>query len=227
MLCEYLIDIGTPDDDKLKEGFRQMDANRILDALLKLRNPKAVEAIRTYLQKNSDPTSRPNIERVLVHLETTNPVPELIRMFDAAGVGAVQKPESTSRIGPLSHFVQHGGDEHFQSRLIEDMSSYQDTQVPRKLGEIVLESESAFLRREAIFGLGRSKVPGSLEKLVSLLNITFPENLRVTWGWRERPESIDAELKRAVVHTLKYHTGQDFGTSHAEWEAWLKTRQKG
>lgn len=226
VLGERLVEISTPDDDKLKEDFRQIHANRILDALLKLRNPKAAVPIRTYLQKNSNPSVRPNIERVLIQLESVEPVPQLIRMLESAGVGAAQDPGATARIGPTSHFLQHGGDEHYQATLIQDLSTYTSPLVTGKLVEVARSSESAFLRREAIFGLGRSSAPESLEKLASLLNITFPENLRTTWGWKSAPQSVDAELKRAILQALKHRTGQDLGPSHEKWERWLSTREQ-
>lgn len=223
VLCEQLVAIVSPSDDKQTEDLRQMDVNRLLDALLRLRNPKAVPAIRTFLQKNPDPSVQSNIERVLVQFESAEPVVELIRLLDAAGVGAAQNPESPSRIGPLSHLLQPGGDEHFQARLMDDLSTYVSPLVTKKLMEMARNSESAFLRRQAIFGLGRTSAPESMESLVSLLKATFPENLRVTWGWRSPPASMDAELKAAVVLALRQRTGQAFGTSHDQWDAWLKT----
>ena len=85
----------------------------------------------------------------MLQLTETNPVPGLLDLLDKE----TYEPE--------------------RSDIIEALAKHKDGRVVKRLAGIAAESDSAFMRREAIFGLRRIGDKQSLMALASLLDLTF------------------------------------------------------
>jgi HEAT repeat protein len=202
------------------------DISRLLNALLEIRDPAAIPFIKTYLKGAHNPKDGLAAQRVLVQLEEEDPVPALIEMLTAAGIGKTQEANNSARIGPLENFLQFGGDEYIQAALINDLARYGGTKAVGHLFHLAQTSPSAFLRRCAIDGLRNSKSPEATAKLIMLLKEGFPDTLelKITWGWHSPPKTIGHQLKLHVVDALKTRTQQDLGEDAAAWEAWQRAQ---
>lgn len=94
------------------------------------------------------------------------------------------------------------------------------------LANIANTSDSAFLRRGAIYALEASGSREAISNLVALLDHQFPEKLTANWGWKGLPTSWQDEFQRQLTNTLTRATKQDFGTNSAAWRAWLESEFK-
>jgi HEAT repeat protein len=188
--------------DPPKAGqFGDFETEKILKALLKLGDERAIEPLEKYLQGQHDERSVATARRVLVQLKSKDPVPELIKLLDAE----TYEPEKADLIRDLSN---HGGDVAWE-----------------KCNSLAGSSDSAFLRREAIFGLARMKSRKSLLTFAALLEADYPPTLNAEWGWTGAPDFREF-FPDLLEKMLKATTKQDFGRDRKKWEAWIMQNVK-
>lgn len=223
IMGQLLVELTQEEPDALKRSGAMMDADRLLDALLQMRNRTAVGFIQSFVQKCADPKERARAERVLAHLELNAPVRRLIELFDAAGMETKQAGGSSARTVPLNTFIDPGGDESLQWWIAEDFSVSTDPLALEKLVEIAHRSNSAELRLKAIHGLGRNPQPKGTMELISLLRVTFPKDLRLPSKWSSEHGTIDAHLMETVRNTLEKRTRQKLGTDPDRWARWWQS----
>ena len=104
------------------------------------------------------------VRRVLIQLTEADPVPGLLGLLDKE----TYEPE--------------------RSDIIEALAKHKDERVVKRLAGIAAESESAFMRREAIDGLSNIGDKRSLLALASLFDLTFSKDLKAEWGWKGIPD---------------------------------------
>lgn len=174
----------------------QLETRSILEALLAIGDSRAIAPIEKYLQGTYPVRSKAVARRVLVQLQSPDPVKALLELFDAE----TYEPE--------------------RSDIIHDLVKHPDDRVVGKLATIARTSDSAFLRRQAIFGLQNIGNRSSLLVLASLLDLTFPKNLRAEWGWKMPPD-FERYFPETIEQSLKDCTKQDFGRDRRKWEEWI------
>jgi hypothetical protein len=77
------------------------------------------------------------------------------------------------------------------------------------------------MRREAIFGLSKIGDRQSLLILASLLDLTWPKNLKAEWGWKGLPD-FQTYFPETILLCLKQRTKQDFGKDKSRWKDWIE-----
>ena len=108
-----------------------------------------------------------------------------------------------------------------RSDIIEALAKHKDERVVKRLTGIAAESDSAFMRREAIDGLSNTGDKRSLLALASLFDLTFSKDLKAEWGWKGIPD-FRTYFPDLIERRLRWRTKQDFGTNRGQWEAWIK-----
>lgn len=174
-----------------------IETQNLLKALLEIGDKRAVEPIEEYLKGDYPERSKAVARRVLVQLKAPDPVAALLALLEKE----TYEPE--------------------RSDIISALTKYHDIRVVKKLAAIARTSDSAFMRRAAIFGLREIGNKPSLLALASLLDLTFSRDLKAEWGWKGIPD-FRTYFPETVVMCLKQCTKQDFGTHRAEWEEWIK-----
>jgi HEAT repeat protein len=168
-----------------------------LNALAEIGDTSVTNVLLQYLGTGLPPTVQTAVRRVLIQLEDADPVPGLLRLLDKE----TYEPE--------------------RSDIIEALAKHKDERVVKRLAEIAAESESAFMRREAIDGLSNIGDKRSLLALASLLDLTFSKDLKAEWGWKGIPD-FRTYFPDLIERRLRWRTKQDFGTNRGQWEAWIK-----
>jgi HEAT repeat protein len=169
----------------------------ILTALLEIGDKRAVEPIKEYLKKGHPKESKAVARRVLVQLNSPDPVKDLLDLLEKE----TYEPEC--------------------SDIISALTKYKDNRVVKKLATIARTSDSGFMRREAILGLRDIGDKESLLALASLLDLVFPKDLKAEWGWKGTPD-FQTEFPETILMCLKQCLKQDFGTDRTKWEKWIK-----
>jgi HEAT repeat protein len=170
---------------------------RTLDALAEIGDVSVTNAVQHYLDSGIPPRLQTAARRVLLQLTEPDPVPGLLVLLDKE----TYEPE--------------------RSDIIEALAKRKDERVVKKLAEIAKESDSAFMRREAIFGLGQIGDRQSLLALASLLDLTFSKDLKAEWGWKGKPD-FRTYFPETISMCLGQRTKQDFGTNRTRWENWIE-----
>jgi hypothetical protein len=159
---------------------------------------RAIEPIETYLQGDYPKQCRAVARRVLLQLKSDDPIEGLLVLLD----------EETY--------------ERERSNIVRDLVRHPDNRVVKELAAVARTSDSAFMRREAIFGLSSIADRQSLLILASLLDMAWPKNLKSEWGWKGVPDFAKC-FPDAIQKCLRQSSGQDFGRDRAKWETWIKT----
>jgi len=176
--------------------------NEILDALLEIGDQSVVPDIEKYLQGDIPNESRITAKRVLIQLNERDPTPELLDLLQ-------QEP-----------------DERWKGDIIRDLARYKDSTVVAKLTDIAANSDSAFLRREAIWALKSVGNRQALLALVGLLETEFPTKLKVEHGWKGAPKDWPKYFRELLPNCLNQATKQDFGTDSRKWKSWIEANIK-
>ena len=182
-----------------KTTFSRLDiieTKKLLEALLEIGDKRAIEPIEKYLKRDYPKESKAVARRVLVQLKSDDPVEGLLALFDKE----TYEPE--------------------RSDIISALVKYPDNRVVKKLASIAQTSNSAFMRREAIFGLRNIDNRQSLLVLASLLDVTFSKDLKAKWGWKGIPD-FQKYFPKTIEMCLKQCTKQDFGKDKTKWEDWI------
>ena len=167
-----------------------------LNALAEIADPSVTNAVQQYLDSDISPSLQTAVRRVLLQLTAADPVRGLLALLDRE----TYEPE--------------------RSDIIEALAKHKDERVVKRLAGIAARSDSAFMRREAIFGLRQIGDRQSLLALASLLDLTFSKDLKAEWGWKGKPD-FRTYFPNTIVMCLRQCTKQDFGTNRAQWDKWI------
>ena len=189
--------LGDPADKRDPfNGSEPSEDKEILEALLAIGDKRAISPIHEFLKAGPPQESRAVARRVLAQMESPDPVDSLLALLEAE----TYEPE--------------------RSDILFALAKYKDLRVVRKLETVARSSGSAFMRREAIFALKDIGDRRSLRILASLLDVTFPKDLKADWGWKGIPDFREY-FPETIAMCLKQCTNQDFGTDRAKWEEWI------
>jgi len=184
--------------EKSKVGtYEAWEDQATLETLLEIRDSRAIIPIKKFISGEHPAQSRAIAKRVLVQLEADDPVASLIALFKAEAY----EPEKSDIVGALTQ--------------------YHDKRVVEEFSELARNSDSAFMRREAIIGLRQLDTRASLKELTALLGMRFPEHLKANFGWKEPPHDFSKYFPRMILECLRAATTQDFGTDVSQWNAWI------
>lgn len=178
-------------------GTDVFETEPILEALLAIGDKRAIEPIEKYLQGDYPRGSKAVARRVLIQLKSPDPVKALLALLEKE----TYEPE--------------------RSNIIYALVKHPDRRVVERLEKIARSSNSAFMRREAIFGLEEIADQRSLLALASLLDVEFSRNLKAEWGWKVKPD-FRKYFPETIEMCLKQTTKQDFGKDRRKWEDWIK-----
>ena len=173
-----------------------IETDKLLEALLEIGDRRAIEPIEQFLVSNCPEVAKLAARRVLVQLKSPEPVAALLELLDKE----IDVPG--------------------RSDIIEALVKYRDDRVTTKLAELARTSDSAYMRRDAILGLSVIRDRRSLLVLASLLDQSWPENLKAKWGGKEKPD-FNKYFPELVQERLKDVTKQDFGRDAEKWIEWL------
>ena len=182
-------------------GLDIIETEQILEALLAIGDKRAVAPIEEYSKGEFPKESKAVARRVLVQLKSGDPVHELLELLKAE----TYEPE--------------------RSDIIEALVGYKDNRVVQELSVIARTSGSAFMRREAIFGLQAIGDRRSLLVLASLLDVKFSKDLKAEWGWKATPD-FRKYFPETIAMCLEQRTKQHFGKDRSKWEAWITKNVK-
>jgi HEAT repeat protein len=171
----------------------------LLEALLMFNDRRAVEPIEKYLAGNPPDEEKSAARRVLVLLRSPDPVKDLIELYD-------RETEWLAR-----------------TRLIDALAERHDARVTTKFTDIARTSDFADDRQNALDGLARIADRRSLLALASLLDQTWPTNLkRRSMGKPTAEPDYGAVYPEQIQADLKHATKQDFGRDRKKWETWIE-----
>lgn len=168
----------------------------LLEALLEIGDLDAIPAIEKFLKGDFPKEAKAPARRVLAQLNSADPAKSLLELLESE----TYEPE--------------------RSDLIRSLTKFRDSRVVGELTTIARSSDSAFMRREAIFGLRDIGDRQSLLALAALLDLTIPRDLKARWGWRTLPD-FQRYFPETVEMCLKQRTRQDFGKDRGKWETWI------
>jgi hypothetical protein len=178
-------------------GPHEYTVGRTLDALAEIGDVSVTNAVQQYLDSGISPRLQTAARRVLLQLTEADPVPGLLDLLDKE----TYEPE--------------------RSDIIEALAKHKDERVVKRLAAIAAQSDSAFMRREAIDGLSKIGDKRSLLALTPLFDVQFSKDLKADWGWKGKPD-FRTYFPDLVERRLRWHTKQDFGTNRGQWEAWIQ-----
>lgn len=181
---------------------QEIETEIILDALLEIGDPQAIPAIEKFLEGDYSKESKAVAKRVLAQFKSRDVVERLLELL---------KTET---------------DEWEKGKIISASVQYKDERVVNELKEIARNSESAFMRRQAIFGLEQIGTRHSLLELSALLEVEFPEHLKNDWNWKEPPKDFSKFFPKLLVERLKAVTKQDFRNDSKKWREWIEKEYK-
>ncbi len=174
-------------------------AGSVLEALLESGDKRAIAPIKSYLATNPDKSYAAVAKRVLAQLDSADPVAELLALLEAET------------------------DDHERRNLGFALARYPtDPRVLDGLSTIANNSDSAYMRRDAITALGKMDTSKSLLYLASLLDQKFPNDLNV-WGWKVVPKNFTEYFHQHIHETLTNKTGKHFPPQSAPWKQFLET----
>lgn len=169
----------------------------IFEALLEIGDQRAIEPINAFLKGGYPRRSKAVAQRMLIQLKSPDPVKPLLALLETE----TYEPE--------------------RSNIIRDLVKYGDRRVVEKLATLARTSDSAFIRRDAIFGLRDIGNRSALLALASLLDTPFPKDLKTDWGWKMPPD-FRKYFPETIWECLKESTKQDLGKDRSPWEEWIK-----
>ena len=178
-------------------GPHEYTVGMTLDALAEIGDASVTNALQQHLDSGIPPRLQTATRRVLLQLTEADPVPGLLNLLDKE----TYEPEL--------------------SDIIRALAKHKDQRVVNRLLGIAAESDSAFMRREAIFGLRQIGDKQSLLALASLLDLKFSKDLKAEWGWKGKPD-FRTYFPDTISMCLKQCTKQDFGTNRVQWEKWIE-----
>lgn len=183
-------------------GMDVTETEKILTALLLISDQRAIEPIENYIAEDSHPDrSKATARRVLVQLKSDDPVAALLELLETESY----EPE--------------------RSDIVFDLAKFPEPRVIERLSNMAKTSDSAFMRREAIFALTQIKSRESLLVLASLLESSWPEDLKAEWGWKLIPD-FQVYFPETLQGCLKRCTEQDFGDDQSKWIDWIEKNAK-
>jgi HEAT repeat protein len=191
---ELIAHLGHP--ETTFSGLDILETTAILEALLEIGDKRAIPPIEQYLNGPFPDRSKAAARRVLTQLKSPDPVKTLLVLLEKEAY----EPE--------------------RSDIISALTKYKDTRVVKELANIASTSDSAFMRRQAIFGLAMIGDQQSLLALTSLLDLAFPKDLKAKWGWKSPPD-FQTYFPETVAMCLRGSTNQDFGKDRIKWEKWI------
>ena len=173
------------------------ETDEILEALLEIGDKRVIPDIEAVLQQGYPEGVKKVAHRVLVQMKAPDKVAGLLELLAAE----TYEPES--------------------SDLIDALAQHRDPRVVKCFEDLARNSGSAFLRREAIFGLRTLADQPALLVLASLLDFQFPKVLKAEWGWKGAPD-FSVYFPETIEMCLEQATGQKLGRNRAAWENWIK-----
>lgn len=180
-------------------GMSATKARRYLEALLEIGDRRAAAPIEEFLKRDCPQEAQRTARRVLVQLKSSDPVGDLLAVLEKESY----EPE--------------------RSDLVDALVKHPDDRVVKALTGIASSSDSAFMRRQAIFGLMRMGDQQSLLALALLLDIAYPRDLKAEWGWfKQSLPDFSVFFPETIQMCLKERTKQDFGPDRQKWEAWIR-----
>jgi hypothetical protein len=168
-----------------------------LNALAEIGETSVTNDLLQYLGTDLPPREHTAARRVLIQLKDADPVPGLLALLD-------QEPYEPEK-----------------SDIIEALAKHKDERVVKQLALIAAQSDSAFMRREAIDGLSNIGDKRSLLALTPLFDLQFSKDLKAEWGWKGIP-NFRTYFPDLIERRLRWHTKQDFGTNRSQWEVWIE-----
>lgn len=133
---------------------------RMLEALRDIGEESVILEIERFRDTLPEGDLRTAATRVLLQLAEPDPVPKLLALYEKE----TYKPE--------------------KSDILMDVARYQDDRAVPFFRRIASESDSGFLRREAIGALEDTGTRKALLTLVDLLAVQYSNDLTAEWGWK-------------------------------------------
>lgn len=171
-----------------------------LEALLAIGDKQAIKPIRDYIATNPSKAMTAAANRVLVQFDSDDPTGELLALLN----NKAEEPERSELVFALARYPD-------------------DTRVLQRLSTMARKSDSAYMRRAAVYQLGQISTAESLLVLASLLDTSFPSNLTAEWGWKQIPDDFTKYFRDQSHRILREKTGKDFPAESAPWSEYLKT----
>lgn len=181
---------------QVSEWYGTMEADQIMETLLAIGDQRAIEPIRKYLQKDVPEKSKSVARRVLVQLQSPDPVKDLLDLLAAET------------------------DKYEKYDLVDALAKYKDLRVVKQLETIARSSDSASMRYHAVLGLRNIGNQSSLLALASLLEVTFPKKMKGPWGKGDPPD-FSRYFPETIAIYLRQCTQQDFGEDPTKWKEWI------
>lgn len=165
----------------------------VAEALARLAEPGAAAQLEAWGRLS--PECGRIARRLVVQLREQDPVPGLLALL----ASETYEPE--------------------RSDLIEALVRTRDRRAVAPLVELLEGSPSAFMRREAAFGLRAIGGREALLALCRLLTAEQPRDLVAEWGWKGQPEDWTAWFRGLARSQLQQIGG---GTPDRDPAAWLR-----
>ena len=169
-----------------------------LGALRDIGDKSVVPVLEQFVASEKNPRYKASAVRVLVQLKEKDPVSRLLEMLRSE----TYEPE--------------------RSKIVRDLTRYSDDRVIHALVEMIQTSDSAFMRRSAIYGLSESGSQKGWLALAGMAKVEFPKKLKAEWGWKGVPDDFNKELHSYIYHLLVEATKHDFGEDAEKWIVWIK-----
>ncbi len=184
-------------------GFHfQIEVERILEALLVFKDPSSIQALKEFIAANGQKSLVATAKRILIQLDSKDPVASLKALLNQE----TYEPERSDIVFALARYPE-------DKRVVETLSL------------LAGESDSAFMRREAISALGEVDSRQALLALAELIDKPFPNNLKAKWGWKVAPKDFTEFFQNQILWILKEKTGEDFPKVSDPWKKVLSTYQ--
>lgn len=193
--------LGDPQSSTVENG--EVESEVILEALLAIGDQRAVPSIERYSKENHRRESIAVARRVLVQFKSADPTIDLLALLDAE-TDAFEK-----------------------CKIISTLVKYPNARVVAKLNQLAKTSDSAVLRRDAIFALRDIKTREALLGLADLIDYRFPKHLKSFPAiGKGDPPDFSEYFPELIVGLLKQTTSQDFGFDKSRWVDWITSNMQ-
>ena len=165
----------------------------MLEALRDIGDKSAVEPIKKYIATKPNEKIAAIAKRVLIQLDSEDPVTELIALYKTE----TYEFEQANLQAALLYYPK-------EARVVEVMAS------------TARGSDIFFLRRDAIYGLDQINTHQSLLTLANLMGTTFPDDLKYTS--KMAPKDLNDYFHQMIYGLLKNRTGKDLPPDAEQWK---------